>query len=727
MGGTGSGRRTPRSKKTSTTSKFTSNLTSLGFANGLNKQGVTPATTNDYPESHSNVITPNKDPLPDPATLPPSMITPSKLDNSGVDNLGQPPVEKPMIPDPQQDQFERSVTTYKTKVEYRSSVKDPSTDVVKKMRGLMARLFQYDKSTQMLPYNPANKTNPLTTSKDIPIEVDEFAVFVPYAFIHNKSKVLKMFFRISSNMPLWRIKQIPAIKNYLNQCNIYLDQAYLYTTDNVKVGCLLLSHCQFTRRDAATKNLNKRINENESLVTPVQLCHYSLRNGKDSSRITTKLLAVECSREHMMDVKKRLFTKMLNLPKSMEFSNTRHFKFMPFSATGAISDKVIRAGIYLQNKFLTQCTAITMIHLKHIEWIVPSTEDTFCAVALRAAAKDGDHKLFTSVEKGIGEQKVHLLTTKDDLEDANEWVDQFTTQMVAYNHESEFWIKETGFPSPPERINRPDSSDAHQAYANFLGQSLLPSTGEDMENNAPKNPPSRPLYSRVVYGSIAPDKRKDQRSRATASTQDSSTTASSLTSDPHEAAVLQKTVGTAITNMNANHKKDNESLENTLLKEMRSLNDSSSQRLQRIEEDSSNYGKMMKEHEQMMKELHANNMAKATEIASYEKRISQIGQDTAATASKMNTTAIIVDNTALKVDKLHTAMKAFVKVMADAVGVNNNALNVADDKRQHLLELADFLENDDSDTDMDDEDPYRTQDTPSPDAETVLGGEGIQK
>ena len=76
----------------------------------------------------------------------------------------------------------------------------------------MAHFFQYDRTTQMLPYDPSDKSNPLVSSKDIPNEVDNFAVFVPYASIHNKSKVLKMFFRISSNLPLWRIKQIPAIK-----------------------------------------------------------------------------------------------------------------------------------------------------------------------------------------------------------------------------------------------------------------------------------------------------------------------------------------------------------------------------------------------------------------------------------------------------------------------------------------------------------------------------------
>ena len=388
---------------------------------------------------------------------------------------------------------------------------------------------------------------------------------------------------------------------------------------------------------------------------------------------------------------------------------------MPFSATSAINDTVIRSGIYLQNKFLTQCTAITIIHLKKIDWIIPDTEVSFCAAVLGADAQDGQHKLFTSVEKGIGEQKVHLLTTKDDLNEATEWVDDFTIQMTAYNHQSDFWMSETGFPSPPERINKPDSSDAHQAYANFLGQSFISPDNQIDELTAPKNPPTKPSYSRVVYGSIDNGSTKhrnknDQKSQATVTTQASST--SSLTKDPHEANIfLQKDINLAIKNMNTHHQKEKESLKHTLLDEMRNLNEASSQRMQRIEDSSINY-------KHMMNELHANNCAKATEFASYEKRFSQIGRETAITANKMNTTA-------KKVDKLYSAMNAFVKVMVAAVGANNTTLNVPNENKQQLQLLDDFLQ-EDSDFEMEELENEKLV-TPSPDAEIVLGGEGGQK
>ena len=104
-----------------------------------------------------------------------------------------------------------------------------------------------------------------------------------------------------------------------------------------------------------------------------------------------------------------------------------------------------------------------------------------------------------------------------------------------------------------------------------------------------------------------------------------------------------------------------------------------------MEEDAKKYGQMMQEHHHVMEELHTNNMKKADAIASYDKRISQIGLDTVNTANKMNATAKKMDATAHKVDKLHMAMKAFVKVIDDAVGVNNTAITGAEKNRNTYL------------------------------------------
>ena len=175
-----------------------------------------------------------------------------------------------------------------------------------------------------------------------------------------------MSFRIASEYKLWQLKMISGIRNYLSQYKVYLEQSYLITLDNVKVGGLILSHPQFTRRDTATRDLNLRINENEEQKTPIQLSPSNMWNTQ-GKKISTKVLSVECSKEHVHLVKQRLFSKLLNVPESMQFSNTRYFKFVPFTATSAISDKVLRSGIYLQNKYLIQTTAITIVNSNRLD------------------------------------------------------------------------------------------------------------------------------------------------------------------------------------------------------------------------------------------------------------------------------------------------------------------------------------------------------------------------
>ena len=100
------------------------------------------------------------------------------------------------------EQQEETQKTYTYRIQYRRKVPSGNADAVDLIKNLMARLMQYDQTVQMLPYNSNCKANPITTSKDIPSEVEDFKMYVPTSTINNNSKVLKMQFCISSNMPL---------------------------------------------------------------------------------------------------------------------------------------------------------------------------------------------------------------------------------------------------------------------------------------------------------------------------------------------------------------------------------------------------------------------------------------------------------------------------------------------------------------------------------------------
>ena len=130
--------------------------------------------------------------------------------------------------------------------------------------------MQYNKSVPMLPFEDDNKNKPLVTARDIPDEVDEFGIYVPYAQV-TKRGILFMRFRIQSDMPLWKLKKVKGIMSVLDKGGISLSQMYLKSIDNIKIGGFLMSHWQYTRRDQANKEINARLNENEDHTIPVQL------------------------------------------------------------------------------------------------------------------------------------------------------------------------------------------------------------------------------------------------------------------------------------------------------------------------------------------------------------------------------------------------------------------------------------------------------------------------
>ena len=634
------------------------------------------------------------------------------------------PVEKPMIQSKQQEVEDATAVTYKIQVLYRTKVNKKDINIPEKMKCLMARCFHFDKTLQLYPYDNTNKSNPITTSKDIPSDTETFQLYVPDASINHRTKMLRMSFKLKTTLQLWQLKNIPGIRNYIHQYSIYLNQTYLVTFDNVKVGGLILAHPQFTRRDIATRDLNRRLNENEEKITPIQLAPSTLWNTK-GNKISTKVLAVECSKENASLVKQRLNSKLLNVPEHMQFTNTRFFRYLPFNATESVTDKVLRAGIYLQNKYLIQTTAITIMNIKRLDWVVPNQTDTFQALVLDADIPNTESKMFTSVEMGMMDNRAHLLTTKSALEEAKRWVDELVRVMRNLKETPEFWMERTGFTTPPESIDKPATSDAQVAYGKFLEQTILPLVGDDIEDSGAKQAPTRRSYSRVVYG-----KNENENEVSTI-------TSSSQTNDN---GLLQKTMTNAVQNMQEETKKNQiemkqsvqkmqeeskkgqQEMRQSLLAEMRSIKEDHTSRTERMED-------AIEVFDHMVKELHESNKEKSKEMAMYQQRLDQISTTTALTSSKVDDLSTAMNT---KVDKLNLTMKAFINVVADAIA-GENSKNSKEQQQQHLIELSKLLEDDIvmHAPDMEMEETSEVSDdnniTPSPGTTDALGGEGSAK
>ena len=699
MGGQGSGRTSSQGSK--------SGQGGRGGGKSHMQQTIFDAggATWDGNEKNSAVVTPTKsnDKRNDNETSNDDNQVGAASENS----LTTPPQEKPMNQTQKKKEDSGAITTYKTRIGYRQMVKEGEVDVVLKMKAIMARLMQYEKSIQLLTYEPTDKTNPIIMAKDIPENEQDFEIFVPHSSVHPKSRMLHMCFRISAEKKLWKLKALPPIRNYLTKFAIYLDQKYIVTMDNAKVGGMILSNCQFTRRDDAIKDLFVRANENEESKIPLQLTPFVLYNGNGNRKISTKLLSVECSREHANELKTRLFTKLLNVPESMKYSNTKSFKFIPFNATGAITDRIIRSGMYLQNKYLAQCTNITLLRVHSLDWIVPNCGNaSLKQLVLEAMQEKGLEKLFTGIEIGTSENKVHLLTTNNIRSEAETWVDNFVQQMKEVSTSTEFWKNETGFEEHPVRIDKQDASDAHKAYANYIDQSFTSIVGKEAEHNAPKSQPSRRSYSQVVFGT----ENTSQTSQITKSTR-----TSTLSSDSSaQKEVIGSAISKAVQKMNEDKKNNDSKTKNSLLDEMKKMNKDATSRLSKMEKENESF-------EIMMKELHENNKAKAQAMEQYEQRLTQISSNTANTSNK-------VDSIESKMDRSNMVMKQFIGVMAEVLGPNGGLGGNASNE-QNLRNLANFLDEEEGAEEQLNNMFNTKKQKPSPDEDNdvVMGGEGSKK
>ena len=295
-----------------------------------------------------------------------------------------------------------------------------------------------------------------------------------------------------------------------------------------------------------------------------------------------------------------------------------------------------------------------------------------------------------------GDARIHLVTTKTALDEAQTWMDSFTLKMMETDNTKEYWQQQTGFDGPPHRYDRPTTSEAHIAYANFLDQTFLPMVGSDAESTAPKSAPKSRSYSRVVH---------DGQSSVHSRTQ--VTEVSTLSSEISDSAMVRTTVDNAIKSMQEKASEETTNMKLDLLEEMRQLNKKADDRMDRLEESTISF-------EHMLRELHTNNTKKDEELEKQERKMEMISRTTKSTATK--------------VDKLNNAVKSFVQVMAAVVGAMTSSQH-GESGQQALMDISQMLDDEqDSQEDMDlEESSNKKRKEPSPGAQDALGGEGSKK
>ena len=167
-----------------------------------------PAKVIDSSQSSINFV-PAKDLSGSQTTTPKKKLTQLPLVSPDKDEMmvdvTKPPVMTGISKEPTK-QVETISTEHITRVQYRKKVKN-SPNVIELMTNLAACFMQYNKTVQLMPYDDNCKSNPIITPRDIPTEVDEFAIYVPSASVSRRD-TLFMKFRIKSDMSLFKLKKL---------------------------------------------------------------------------------------------------------------------------------------------------------------------------------------------------------------------------------------------------------------------------------------------------------------------------------------------------------------------------------------------------------------------------------------------------------------------------------------------------------------------------------------
>ena len=592
-------------------------------------------------------------------------------------------------------QFEPTTTTYITRVQYRKKVPS-SPNVIDMMKTLAACFMQYNTTVQILPYDDACKSNPIITPRDIPTEVDEFALYVPHATVSRRN-VLFMKFRIKSDMSLFKLKKVRGIMNYLERWSIYLDQMYLKSSDTVKIGGFLMSHCQYTRKEQANDEINERLNMDEALDLEVQLTPHYYWHGSGGNRVSTRLLAIECARSDTKEIRERIYRKMMQVPDSLKYGNTRYFHYIPFSATTTMSDDSLRNGVMLQNKFLLAVTDVQIKNISNAEWTVPNDTRSFKEMILEVTQKNsGTEKLFINVEKASGIDKIHLVTTKENFTEAREWVDKFIFSMENLNLSSQEWQQLTKYTTVFTRIDMKSTTDAEKAYSAGMIKELNIG-GVTMNALGPIKAPPRQAWKRALYG---PDESVHDEKSGTM-LPNNPTIQPTVTLQPSQ-AISKEDITKKIEEMTNSSLKTFTKEKDDLLNEVREMNATSDKR-------TSNLESLVVKNDQIMRELILHNKKTTDEVGMQQSNM-----------VAMNT---ILESLAVKGDKMQTTMSMFMQRMADsfnAISPNNSQNSI---QTVSVEDLTEFLQDDDK---MDIDSVLGTS-KPPPAAEIGLRGGGERK
>ena len=134
-----------------------------------------------------------------------------------------------------------------------------------------------------------------------------------------------------------------------------------------------------------------------------------------------KILAIECAREHMSEVRARLEEVMtLRSDKGEQLSLT--IKFIPLRPDDITSEDMLRQLFLLQKKYVKEVRAVTIFNINNVEWTMPNGTVTFSQHLSNAKHGANGKKFVLDVEESEDDDRVYVLVYQADEQYVCKWL-----------------------------------------------------------------------------------------------------------------------------------------------------------------------------------------------------------------------------------------------------------------------------------------------------------------
>ena len=346
--------------------------------------------------------------------------------------------------------------------------------IIPHLKVLFSRMIKEFPNLLLAPFEQGSTENMLTHDVDIPDEEEKLKIYVQGARV-TYGNCLVMNFKILSPVSFITMTKNSNFSNFMKKQNYFLNHHNLDSYDTVKVGGLINSHNQFTRRDDASKEVEARMNDGHDDKIKIQLLPY-LYVIRDEEKISTRTLAIEVAKCDVETAKDRLMDAFNTSSTKWEGTNTGAYRFFPFKASNDIPAGAIKQFAQAQNKFLHSTTGLAIYNLSNTDWKIPGKDISFKKYLLQAKHPNTGDRLIYAAERSMEENKFFLLVKQDYHNYVRDWIDGMATAIEAQLDSN--WKSLTGCDGKIRTTFR-ERNPSHAKFTHNLLQELNPQSGDE--------------------------------------------------------------------------------------------------------------------------------------------------------------------------------------------------------------------------------------------------------